>query len=49
MKYINSLYFSLPTEHRMSYDSENIKPYKEQINMANKECYTKGHYNRGIE
>lgn len=34
MKHINSLYFSLPHEHRMSYDSENIKPYKEQIDMV---------------
>ena len=34
MKHINSLYFSLPYEHRMSYDSENIKPYKEQIDMV---------------
>lgn len=34
MKYINSLYFSLPYEHRMSYDSENIKPYRNQINMV---------------
>ncbi len=34
MKYVNSLMFVLPTEGRISYDSENMKPYKENVRMV---------------
>ncbi len=34
MKKIKSLIFVLPTNGRMSYESENMKPYKQQINQV---------------
>ncbi len=34
MKNINSLMYVIPTESRIAYDSENIKPYKAQIDMV---------------
>lgn len=34
MKNVNSLMYVIPTESRIAYDSENIKPYKEKINMV---------------
>lgn len=33
MKHINSLVYVIPQEKRISYDSENIKPYRSQIDM----------------
>lgn len=34
MKNINSLLFVVPTDGRISYDSENMKPYKENVRMV---------------
>lgn len=34
MKHINSLYFTLPRDKKLWYDSEHIKPYRQQIDMV---------------